>query len=206
MTFGQLRETAAFQAGIPDIDALGAWLNQEIVRRLDELTMAHKYSELYAQDTIVPCTAGNPLVNLISFPSSTRPIQRIDKKSFIFFPNGVEDEGYKLRWVDEPVSQWNEGQPTIFTLSEANKIKLFPFSEITANDTVRFNFWGKATDNITDNTVIPIPQLEQTLLHELVQEITAISGDRARFQIATNLSQRSYNRSFGVSTGGSMNQ
>lgn len=193
MTYGQLLESVQFQAGIPDIDTLGAWLEQELNRTCDELTGAIKYPQLYVDNFEV----------VIGFPGDESFIlptdfQRLDMESVRWYPGGVQEDGYYLTLKHKPEGL-NEGDPRYFSW-RLGFIDVFPFAETTALSKVVFNYWRKFyrlgfTD---DDEEIQPAEIGNTILHEMVAKATAIMGDSKRFQMATALGQRSYSRSFGV--------
>lgn len=192
MKYSQLIDTVAFEASIPDIDALGGWVEQAFQRTYDDLVGAVKYPELYVRDQVV----------LLTFPNTFQDLPemvRLDEDSVRFVPGGVLENAYYL--TKQNKSSLDEGPARVFQHS-MGFIRIWPQADINiGTDQISFNFWRRAFrlgfTNADQEDVYP-PQLASTLLKELVAQATAVMGDSKRYQMATALGQRTYSRSFGV--------
>lgn len=193
MNVREILETIQFEAGIPDIDSLGGWLEQEFQRTYDELVGAVQYPELYVGDRIIAAIAPDQ-------PSFQLPNDfiRLDEDNVQWWPGAVEDDSFFLTKRTKPWG-FNEGPAFSFAI-RADFIDIFPYDEVEIGDELRFGYWRRAfVLGTTDVDSLLIPhQLGPTIIKEMVQKATAIMGDNKRFQMAMALGNRSYSRSFGI--------
>src|SRR5687768_3679549 len=90
MTLREIKEQAAFEAGITDTDTLDAYLTNVIKQTLDEFTALVRYDELYVPDTEVALTAG---VGDILLPDD---VQRVDLENIYFHQDGDASGAFRL--------------------------------------------------------------------------------------------------------------
>ncbi len=198
MTFLELFDTIQYEAGIPDLDSLGGWLEQEFLRTCNELTGAVNYPELYVQDTIVNITGAG--TGTFTLPAN---FQKLDDDAVRYYPNDSFEDSYFLLKSFKPQREDIDASryfSLIITPVLGYQIKIWPKIETVANDKIYINYWRKMyTPGIESLTSTILPdQLVATIIKEMVQRACMIAGDSKRFQAATALGNRSYSRSFGV--------
>jgi len=186
MTIGELKEAVAFEAKIPDIDALGGWLDMTIQSVFDEYTAAVKYPELYKSGVIT----------IASAPILPTEVQHLDIQNVQYYPGNDATKAYKLR-VNNRATGTNTG-PSRYVWREGNSFKLYPNSEVDGSDVIFFNYWKFATfrDGNPGEDVIPAALIQTVIKDTIVR--CSMFGDSKAANLYRQLAKEAHGRSLGA--------
>lgn len=133
MTLGQLRDQIRFEAKIPGIETMDGFIESVIQEEARSITALIKYDELFVSDEELTLTAA---LATIALPTD---LQHLDASNVRFVQDNDTLHQTTLR-VRRNFRIENDGSPYYFTRT-GTSLNLFPYSDITATDKIRINYW-----------------------------------------------------------------
>lgn len=193
MNIDQFKQSVAFEAKIPDIDALGGWLDMTMQQVFNEYTAAIRYDELYVKAAEVTATSRAIPVN----------VQHLDMDNIRYRPGGDVTKEYVLRKSNRAYG--NNTGPSRFVWKAGALFGLFPSAESVIADKLVFNYW-KFTElaGIEGSTEIVPVEIVPTVLKEVIAR-ALMFADSKQANAYRQLAKDAYVRSLGATDISSVN-
>lgn len=165
MNLSQIRDLIAAESDKDDfpLHVIDIYINQH----LQELTGKSKYEELRTE--VLFSFAGPTILSEFDLPAD---FQLFESLTFNEFPN---DPDWRPRTMfASKLYPYQYGSPRFYT-RQGNKIKIFPWSEYTSQQSISLWYYKRPT-LVNNDDVFPVPSLERAVIEYVVARILRMSS------------------------------
>lgn len=201
MTFGRLRDLIAYEAGIPDIDALGGWLDVTLQELFDQHTSVVKFPELIVLETQLTITP--PFTGILALPTN---LQHLNTETIRYRPAADQDEEQYLNYSNEDTTRITSPADIYNVYRNGNSLQFYPtlaVSLVNTSSVFIIDYWKKVSLTALTTVIIPdqlvIPVKLEAVARTMMQSSSKMAG--AMFNIA----DKALSRSRGATDLGSQN-